>query len=49
MTRRFGQRLPVVVAAVSAICDPEFDLTEVQVTTHPVTPILIVNGPARES
>ena len=40
---------PVVVAAVSAICDPEFDLTEVQVTTHPVTPILIVNGPARES
>jgi hypothetical protein len=38
---------PVVVAAVKAIADPEFDLTETQVTTHPVTPLLIVNGPAR--
>jgi hypothetical protein len=39
---------PVVVAAVKAICDPLFDLTETQVTMHPVTPLLIVNGPARE-
>jgi hypothetical protein len=39
---------PVVIAAVRAICDPEFDLTEVQVTTHAVTPLLVVNGPARE-
>jgi hypothetical protein len=38
---------PVVVAAVQAICDPRFDLAETQVTMHPVTPLLIVNGPAR--
>jgi len=41
------EHFPVVVAAVKAICDPRFDLTETQVTTHPVTPMLIVNGPAR--
>lgn len=38
---------PVVLAAVKAICDEQFDLTELQVTTHAVTPLLIVNGPAR--
>jgi hypothetical protein len=42
------EHFPVVVAAVKAICDPTYDLTETQVTTHPVTPLLIVNGPARE-
>ena len=41
------EHFPVVVAAVQAICDPRFDLTESQVTTHPITPLLIVNGPAR--
>lgn len=41
------EHFPVVVAGVRAICDPVFDLTEVQVTTHPVTPLLIVNGPVR--
>lgn len=39
---------PVVRAAVMAILDPVFDLTEVQVTTHSISPFLIVNGPARE-
>ena len=38
---------PVVIAGVQALCDPVFDLTEVQVTTHSVTPLVIVNGPAR--
>jgi hypothetical protein len=38
---------PVVVAAVQALCDPRFDATEVQSTTHGITPLLIVNGPAR--
>lgn len=38
---------PVVVAAVKTICDPRFDLTESQVTTHPITPMFVVNGPAR--
>ena len=38
---------PVVVAAARAIMDPVFDLTEVQATTHAITPLVIVNGPAR--
>lgn len=42
------EHFPVVVAAVKAICDPRFDLTESQVTTHPVTPMIVVNGPARK-
>ncbi|MCB2046839.1 MAG: hypothetical protein KDE32_01280 [Novosphingobium sp.] len=40
------EHLPVVIAAVSAICDPRMDSTEFQVTTHQVAPLLIVNGPA---
>ena len=32
------QHFPVVLAAVRAACDPRFDLTEIQVTTHPITP-----------
>ncbi|MEM8922722.1 MAG: hypothetical protein AAGD35_04400 [Actinomycetota bacterium] len=39
--------LPVVVAAVGAVCQPEFDLREMQATTHCTAPLLIVNGPAR--
>lgn len=39
---------PVVVAAVRAILDPRFDLTEVQATTHAISPLIIVNGPARD-
>jgi hypothetical protein len=38
---------PVVVAAVRAICQPEFDLTEMQSTTHCTTPMIVVTGPAR--
>ena len=38
---------PVVVAAVKAVCRPEFDITEVNQTTHCVTPLIVVNGPAR--
>lgn len=36
---------PVVVAAVEAMLDPGFNLYGVQATTHPVAPLLIVNGP----
>ena len=36
---------PVVVAAIEAVADPAFNLDAVQATTHPVTPLLIVNGP----
>ena len=37
--------LPVVVAAVEALCDPAFNLYGIQATTHPAAPLLIVNGP----
>jgi len=36
---------PVIVAAVEAMLDPAFNLYGVQATTHPVAPLLIVNGP----
>jgi hypothetical protein len=38
---------PVVLAAVQAVLDPLFDLTEMQATTHCTAPLVIVNGPAR--
>lgn len=41
--------VPVVVAAIRAICQPEFDLREMQATTHCTAPLLIVNGPARHA
>jgi hypothetical protein len=37
---------PVIVAAVQAMLDPMFNLYGVQATTHPVAPLVIVNGPA---
>jgi len=39
--------MPVVVAAIRAVCQPEFDLAEMQGTTHCIAPLMIVNGPAR--
>jgi hypothetical protein len=41
--------VPVVVAAARAVMDPVFDLTEVQATTHAISPLVIVNGPARQA
>jgi hypothetical protein len=38
--------LPVVIAAVMAVCDPTMDTSEFQVTTHQVSPLIIINGPA---
>lgn len=41
--------LPVLLAAVESLADPAFNLDSIQATTHPVTPLVIVNGPiARE-
>jgi len=37
--------LPVVVAAIEALADPLFNLDSVQATTHPVAPLIVVNGP----
>ncbi len=39
--------MPIVIAAVKGVIDPEFDLTEMQATTHCTAPLVIVNGPAR--
>ena len=39
---------PVVLAAVQAILDPEFNLRGVQTTDENVAPLLIVNGPAAQ-
>ncbi|HBW83969.1 MAG TPA: hypothetical protein DEF79_08010 [Gammaproteobacteria bacterium] len=41
--------MPVVLAAVQAVLQPEFDLTEMQSTTHCTAPLVIVNGPARHN
>ena len=38
---------PVVLAALRAVLDERFDLTEMQATTHCTAPLIIVNGPAR--
>src|SRR6266446_8521381 len=39
--------LPVVIAAVEAICDPAFDLHGVSATTNAPTPLVVINGPVR--
>ena len=41
--------MPIVVAAVKAVIEPVFDLTEMQATTHCTAPLIIVNGPARHN
>ncbi|HET9491251.1 MAG TPA: hypothetical protein VFR64_16045 [Methylomirabilota bacterium] len=40
------EHLPLVIAAVRAVADPRFNLDAIQATTHPCTPLVIVNGPA---
>ncbi|MGZ3951652.1 MAG: hypothetical protein ACXVBZ_09660 [Flavisolibacter sp.] len=37
--------LPVIVAALKAISDEKFGLRGVQSTTHPCSPLIVVNGP----
>lgn len=39
---------PVVIAAVEAMLEPQFNLFGIQDTTNPVGPLLIVNGPIRK-
>jgi hypothetical protein len=36
---------PVVLAAIEAMADPLFNLDSLQATTHPVAPLIVVNGP----
>jgi hypothetical protein len=40
-----SEHLPVIIAAVKALANPQFNLNAIQCTTHPCTPLLIVNGP----
>ena len=37
--------LPIIITAVEAMCEKSFNLNGVQVTTHPVSVLLIINGP----
>jgi hypothetical protein len=39
------ESMPVILAAIEALADPAFNLDSIQATTHPVAPLIIVNGP----
>jgi len=39
------EHMPVILAALEALADPSFNLQAIQTTTHPCSPLLIVNGP----
>jgi len=41
--------MPVVIAAVDAVADPAFPLELMQITTNPMTPLLLINGPVRKA
>jgi hypothetical protein len=41
------QYLPVVIAAVKAMSQPQFNLIGIQTTTNPVAPLALINGPIR--
>ncbi len=40
--------MPVIIAAVEAITDRRYPLEFIQVTTNPMTPFFLVNGPIRK-
>jgi hypothetical protein len=40
-----AEHMPIIVAAVRAVAAPEFNLNAIQCTTHPCTPLIVVNGP----
>lgn len=39
------EHLPVILAGVEAVGQPAFNLQAIQTTTHPCSPLVIVNGP----
>jgi hypothetical protein len=41
--------MPVVIAALEGMLDPSYPLEFMQVTTNPMTPFLLVNGPVRKT
>jgi hypothetical protein len=40
--------MPVIIAAIDAMMDSSFPLELIQVTTNPMTPMLVLNGPIRD-
>jgi hypothetical protein len=42
------EHLPVVIAAVEAVCTDEFNIHGVNATTMGASPVLVVNGPIRQ-
>ncbi|MBM3210703.1 hypothetical protein FJZ33_00670 [Candidatus Poribacteria bacterium] len=40
--------MPILIAAIEAMVEPDFNLHAVQATTSPVAPLLIINGPIRK-
>ena len=40
-----SEHFPVILAAVEAVAQPAFNLQAIQTTTHPCSPLIIVNGP----
>ena len=43
-----AEYMPVVIAAIEGISDPTYPLELMQVTTNPMTPFFLVNGPVRD-
>jgi hypothetical protein len=39
------EHFPVILAAVEAVAEPAFNLQAIQTTTHPCSPLVVVNGP----
>jgi hypothetical protein len=37
--------MPLILTAVAAMCEKQVNLSGIQPTTHPVAPLLIINGP----
>ena len=42
------EHMPILVAVVEAMIEPEFNLHGIQTTTSPVAPLVIINGPIRK-
>jgi hypothetical protein len=42
------EHIPVLIAIVEAMLEEQFGLSWIQATTHPVAPLVIVNGPIRK-
>ncbi len=43
-----AEYMPVIIAAIEGLIDPSYPLELMQVTTNPMTPFLLVNGPVRQ-